>query len=115
RVILVYLPALFPYLLTIVQSRFIAMMPIRDVQLTLGEEILDKCNLLRIGKRMQAMLFIDLVGNLYLGVGSVCCEQPSYAALWIIIHAHDRAKIGCASAQQPQAIIFRLDVRRLVG
>ena len=91
------------------------MMPIRDVQLTFGKEILDKGNLRRIGKKLQEMLFIFLVGKLHLGVGSMCCEQPAYTALWILIHAHDRAKIRSASAEQPQAVILCLAVCCLVG
>ncbi len=69
------------------------MMSIGNIQLTLREEVLEQFNLLLIGDRIQAVFFIRLVGDLYLGVSSIEVEQSAYPALRIIKQTHNRTEV----------------------
>src|SRR5215469_6773345 len=92
----------FEHLVAIIERCLIAMMTVSDIQLTLSEEVVDKFYLLGMGNRGEKVLFLHLVSNLHLGSGGVRREQPSHAALWIIIHAHQGTEISGARPQQLQ-------------
>src|SRR5215469_16693120 len=97
---------LFEQLVAIIERCLIAAMAVSDIQLSLGEEVLDKFDLLGMGDRREKVLFLHLVGDLQSGSGGVGREQSTHAALWIIIHAHQGTEISNACAQQLQAVVF---------
>src|SRR2546422_9891125 len=86
---LVHLSPRGSYFLAIVQCCLITMMPIRDIQLTLGKEIVDQGNLPWISNWLEAVSFLCLVYNLYLRLCRILSEQTAHTALWVIIHTHN--------------------------
>ncbi len=96
----------FTHFFAVVQRRFVAMVPISDVQLTLDEEVLQQCDLLLISDRRQAVFFVRLAGDLHCGISCIGTEHAAYPTLWIVIQAHDWTEVCYACPQQLQAIIF---------
>src|SRR5260370_12677936 len=90
---------------TVVQRRFVAMVPISDVQLTLEEEVLQQRDLLLISDRRQAVFFVRLVGDLHCGISCIGTEHSAYPTLWIVIQAHDWPEVFYACPHQLQPII----------
>src|SRR6266700_5654377 len=88
------------------ERRFVAVMSICNVQLTLCKEILNKGDLLRIVDGMEAMLFACFVNDADFRMSCIGAQQAAYAPLRVFIHAHNRAKIGGTCPIKLQAIFF---------
>src|SRR5438132_7058384 len=96
----------FTHFFAVVQRRFVAMVPISDVQLTLDEEVLQQCDLLLISDRRQAVFFVRLAGDLHCGISCIGTEHSAYPTLWIGIQAHVWTEVCYACQQQLHAIII---------
>src|SRR5260370_18920411 len=95
----------FTHFFAVVQRRFVAMVPISDVQLTLDEEVLQQCDLLLISDRRQAVFFVRLAGDLHCGISCIGTEHAAYPTLWVVIQSHYWTEV-CLPLPPPIPALF---------